>query len=140
LILYLFIFSRSVRKTKSAQEWDLEWVSGTVVWRNPHYSSSRGRSRAPGARRGPQGAENRPKTRGRIYDFIFPQVFPGLCSCALILLPEDGVSGSADPLLPSIKLLKTNANLQKPIKTYVNLIKTIFKPIKTYVNPIKTLF
>ncbi len=29
---------------------------------------------APGARRGPQGAENRPKTRGRIHHFILPKV------------------------------------------------------------------
>ncbi len=33
---------------------------------------------APGARRGPQGAENRPKTRGRIYHFIRPKVCPVL--------------------------------------------------------------
>jgi hypothetical protein len=34
--------------------------------------------RAPGARRGPQGAENQPKTRGRIYRFILPKVCPGV--------------------------------------------------------------
>ncbi len=32
---------------------------------------------APGARRGLQGAENLPKTRGRIYHFILPKVCPG---------------------------------------------------------------
>ncbi len=31
---------------------------------------------APGASRGPQGAENRPETRGRIYHFIIPKVRP----------------------------------------------------------------
>ncbi len=31
---------------------------------------------APGARRGSQGAEHRPKTRGRIYHFILPKVCP----------------------------------------------------------------
>ncbi len=31
---------------------------------------------APGARRGAQGAENRPKTRGQIYNFILPKVCP----------------------------------------------------------------
>ncbi len=29
---------------------------------------------APGARRGPQGAENRPKTRSQIYHLILPKV------------------------------------------------------------------
>ncbi len=43
---------------------------------------------APGARRGPQGAEHRPRTRGRIYDFFLPKVCPrersmkhGIASC-----------------------------------------------------------
>jgi hypothetical protein len=31
---------------------------------------------APGARRGPKGAEIRPKIRGRIYHFIIPKVCP----------------------------------------------------------------
>ena len=34
------------------------------------------RPKAPGARRGPQGAENQPETRGRIYYFILPKVCP----------------------------------------------------------------
>ncbi len=32
---------------------------------------------APGASHGPQGAETRPKTRGRIYPFILPKICPG---------------------------------------------------------------
>ncbi len=31
---------------------------------------------APGARRGPRGAENRPRTRGRIYHVVLPKVCP----------------------------------------------------------------
>jgi hypothetical protein len=34
---------------------------------------------APGARRGPQGAKNRPKARGRIYHVILPKVCPAGC-------------------------------------------------------------
>ncbi len=30
----------------------------------------------PGARRGPQGIENKPKTRSRLYHFILPKVCP----------------------------------------------------------------
>ncbi len=32
--------------------------------------------KAPGARRGPRGAENRPNARGRTYNLILPQVCP----------------------------------------------------------------
>ena len=48
-------------------------ISGADFWRNLHYFSSRGRSRIS---RGPQGVENRPKTRGTIYHFILPKVCP----------------------------------------------------------------
>jgi hypothetical protein len=38
---------------------------------------------APGARRGPQGAENWPKTGGRIYNLILPKVCPARCAVNL---------------------------------------------------------
>jgi hypothetical protein len=64
---HIFIFSRSVPKTQSAHEWAPGLVSGARAGARP---------RAPGARRGSQGAENRPKNRGRIYHVILPQVCP----------------------------------------------------------------
>ncbi len=67
---------RSVPKTQSAHEWDLELVSGAELWCNLHYFSSQSRSRGS---RGPPWAprgRNRQKTRGRIYHFILPKVCP----------------------------------------------------------------
>ncbi len=52
LLIYLCIFVRSVPKTQSAHEWDLELVSGSDLWCNLHYFSSRCRSR--GSPKGPK--------------------------------------------------------------------------------------
>ncbi len=61
-VIYIFIFLRSVPKTQSATEWDLDLVSGADFWRNLRSFSSRGRSRGsrgpPCAPRGRQSAEN----------------------------------------------------------------------------------
>ena len=35
--IYLFIFLRSVPKTQSAHEWDLELVSGAEIWSELRY-------------------------------------------------------------------------------------------------------
>ncbi len=43
-IIYLLIFLRSVPKTQSAHEWDLEVVSGADCWCNLDHFSRRGRS------------------------------------------------------------------------------------------------
>ncbi len=40
------------------------------------FAGAEARPKAPGARRGPQGAENQPKNKGRIYYFILPEVCP----------------------------------------------------------------
>ncbi len=69
-IIYLFIF---LPKTQSTNEWDLELVSGFDFWCNLYYFWSRGRFRGS---RGLPWAENRPKTRGRLYQFILPEVCP----------------------------------------------------------------
>ncbi len=45
------------------------------------------RPEAPGARRGPQGAEHLPKTRGRICDFILPEVRQGLAPIRPLVAP-----------------------------------------------------
>ncbi len=58
-------------------------VSGADLWCNLHYVSSRGRSRR---------AENRPKTRGRIYHSISPKVRPAVLRAyigTLMLTPTD---------------------------------------------------
>ncbi len=81
---FIFLSSwRSVPKTQSVHEWDLELVSGADLSCNLHYFSSRSRSRGS---RAPPWAENRPKTRDRIYHFILPKVFP---VAACIPLPLD---------------------------------------------------
>ncbi len=61
-LTFIFIFVRSVPKTQSAHEWDLELVSGAEFWCNLHCCSSRGRSRGsrgpPWAPRGRKSAKN----------------------------------------------------------------------------------
>ncbi len=50
----------------------------------------------PGGRREPQGAENRPKTRGRIHNFILPKVFPvdpAACNLATLQPCKGSASG-----------------------------------------------
>ncbi len=64
----------------------------------------------PGARCGPQGAENRPGTRGQIYHFILPKVCPvrgparnlsssmvgGLWGCAFVVCGRGRTAGSLE--------------------------------------------
>ncbi len=45
LITYLCFLLRSVTKTQSAHEWDLQLVSGADFWCNLHHFSSRGLAR-----------------------------------------------------------------------------------------------
>ncbi len=56
-IICIFIFSRSVPKTQSTHEWDLDLVSGSDFLCNLHHFSSRGRSR--GSRSPPGAPEGR---------------------------------------------------------------------------------
>jgi hypothetical protein len=77
-----FYILRSVPKTQSAHEWDLELVYGADFGRNLHYFSSRGRSR--GSRGpGPKGPKTGQKPGARfiilsslrsaqIYHFVRP--------------------------------------------------------------------
>ncbi len=75
-IIYVCIYLPSVPKTQRTHEWDVELFSGLIFGATWTLFKAGAVPGAPGARRGPQGAENRPKTRGRIYHFILPKVFP----------------------------------------------------------------
>ncbi len=68
--IYHFIFLRPTPKTQSTHERAVELVSGTDFGATCPIFRAGARPRTPGARRGPQGAEHRPKTRGQIYHFI----------------------------------------------------------------------
>jgi hypothetical protein len=59
--IYVFIFLRPAPKTPSTHERALEVVSGADFWCNLLHFWAGARPKAPGARRGPQGAENRQK-------------------------------------------------------------------------------
>jgi hypothetical protein len=90
---------------------------------------------APGARRGPQGAENRSKNRGRIYHFLLPKVCP--------VLRPPGFSRSSPraprgPIRSADTYLAPLADQPRcPSKTYQGALPRIGQEINKKINHIK---
>ncbi len=75
IISHLYLCGRP-QKHKVPTNGTWNWSPGLIVGAPCIIFRAGARPKAPGARRGPQGAENRLKIRGRIYHFIVPKVCP----------------------------------------------------------------
>ncbi len=74
--LYVLSLCGRSQKHKVPTNWTYNWSPGLIFGATCTLFRAGAMPGAPGVRRGPQGAENRPKTRGRIYNFILPKVCP----------------------------------------------------------------
>jgi hypothetical protein len=74
--LSLYIFAVGPKNTKVPTNATYNWSPELIFDATCTIFRAGAVPGAPGARRGPQGAEKRPKTRGRIYHFILPKVCP----------------------------------------------------------------